>query len=158
MARPPPTSIYAPYEPGFLADAVTAIEAVMGEVRGLVKRAPIDQPEIDPAELVDAIGRSSRRGIGDAKRREVRLLILSGVPHARIVQQTGVSSGTVSAIRQEVKAAMVLYRTSDADICVPFACRDDETEGDPPSACGEWWARQDSNLRQHRYERRVLTN
>jgi hypothetical protein len=21
-----------------------------------------------------------------------------------------------------------------------------------------WWARQDSNLRQHRYERRVLTN
>jgi hypothetical protein len=22
----------------------------------------------------------------------------------------------------------------------------------------EWWARQDSNLRQHRYERRVLTN
>ena len=22
----------------------------------------------------------------------------------------------------------------------------------------EWWARQDSNLRQHRYERRVLTS
>ena len=29
---------------------------------------------------------------------------------------------------------------------------------DAPNGVTEWWARQDSNLRQHRYERRVLTN
>ena len=30
--------------------------------------------------------------------------------------------------------------------------------GGVPSFVQEWWARQDSNLRQHRYERRVLTS
>jgi hypothetical protein len=42
-----------------------------------------------------------------------------------------VSSGTVSAIRQELKAEMALYRNTELDGCVPFACRDGYVEGDP---------------------------
>ena len=35
------TSIYARYEPGFLADAIEAIESVMAEIRVHLKRARI---------------------------------------------------------------------------------------------------------------------
>jgi integrase len=123
------TSIYAPYEPGFLADAVNAIESVMTEIRLHLKRAQIDMPNIDPAEIAASTAPPHRRGIGETKREEVRLLILAGVPHAEVVRQTRVSSGTVSAIRQELKARMPLYRNTEAAICVPFACRNPDNEG-----------------------------
>jgi hypothetical protein len=116
------TSIYAPYEPGFLAEAVEAIEGVMTEIRKHLKRAQIDRPDIDPAELVAAVGKPRRRGIGERKREEVRFLILAGVAHAEVVRRTGVSSGTVSAIRQELKGKMPLYRNTETSVCVPIAC------------------------------------
>jgi len=116
------TSIYAPYEPGFLSDAIQAIEAVMTEVRTHLKRAQIDKPNIDPAELADKRLKPQTRGIGETKREEVRFLILGGVPHAEVVRRTSVSSGTVSAIRQELKAQMPLYRNTEAPVCVPIAC------------------------------------
>jgi integrase len=125
------TSIYAPYEPGFLAEAVAAIENVMAEVRKHLTRAQIDRPEIDPADLVQKIGKRHQRGIGEKKREEVRFLILLGVPHAEVVSRTGVSSGTVSSIRQEMKAEIPLYRNTETDTCVPFACRGND-EGDDP--------------------------
>ncbi len=124
------TSIYAPYEPGFLAEAVAAIESVMAEVRKHLKRAQIDRPDIDPADLVHRIGKPHRHGIGETKREEVRFLILSGVPHAEVVARTGVSSGTVSSIRQEMKAEIPLYRNTESDPCVPFACRVDGEDDD----------------------------
>lgn len=98
------TSIYAPYEPGFLEDAVSAAETVMVEIRSHLKRAKIDSPEIDPAELATGVFALRQREIGERKREEVRFLILAGVPHAEVVRRTGVSSGTVSSIRQELKA------------------------------------------------------
>jgi hypothetical protein len=124
------TSIYAPYEPGFLADAIEAIESVMAEIRSHLKRAQIDRPDIDPAELVELAGTRRRQGIGESKRQEIRFLILSGVPHAEVVHRSGISSGTVSAIRQELKAEMPLYRNTDPQICVPIACPNPHEEGD----------------------------
>ena len=124
------TSIYAPYEPGFLTDAVAAIESVMAEIQTHLKHAQIDRPEIDPAEFVDIVGKPHRHGIGETKRQEVRWLILSGVPHAEVVRRSGVSSGTVSAVRQELKASMPLYRNTESQICVPFACHDADDERD----------------------------
>jgi len=60
---------------------------------------------------------------GDAKREEVRFLILSGLPHAEVVKRSGVSSGTVSLIRNEIRAVIPLYRNSESGslraICVP---------------------------------------
>ena len=38
------TSIYAPYDPGFLSDAMATIKDVMRELRGLLKRTRIDTP------------------------------------------------------------------------------------------------------------------
>ena len=124
------TSIYAPYEPGFLADALEAIESVMEQVRKHLKHARIDcpQPVPDSGIEISLTGRAYRHGIGEDKRREVRQLILSGVPHAEVVRRTGVSSGTVSAIRQELKAAMPLYRNTEFGDCVPLACRDGEDD------------------------------
>ena len=122
------TSIYAPYEPGFLADAADAIEDVMAEVRTHLKRAQIDRPEIDPAALAGAEVNPPRKGIGEAKRAEVRFLILEGIPHGQVVRRTGVSSGTVSAIRQALKAEMAVYRNTEMRVCVPFACRDGEDD------------------------------
>ena len=116
------TSIYAPYEPDFLAEAVAAIESVMTEVRKHLKRAQIDRPDIDPAELAEAGRTPHRRGIGETHREEVRFLILAGVAHAEVVRRTGVSSGTGSVIRQELKAKMPLYRNTESAICVPIAC------------------------------------
>jgi hypothetical protein len=50
-----------------------------------------------------------------------------------VVRRTGVSSGTVSAIRKVLKAKMPLYRNSEPADCVPFACRDPQTEEMPGS-------------------------
>ena len=118
------TSIYAPYEPDYCADAVAAIESVMAEVRSHLRRANIDQPELDVAKLAKTVGTKNRRGIGDAKREEVRFLILSGLPHAEVLRRSGVSSGTISLIRKELRQAVPLYRNSESGLCVPFACRE----------------------------------
>jgi hypothetical protein len=74
-----PSSIYAPYEPEYFAEAVAAIESVMAEVRKHLKRAFIDQPARDAAALAKSISSKTKRGVGDAKREEVRFLILSGL-------------------------------------------------------------------------------
>ena len=126
------TSIYAPYAPGFLADALEAIEEVMGEVRKHLKRVQIDHPQAALGSEIEIslTGRARRHGVGEDKRQKVRQLILSGVPHAEVVRRTGVSSGTVSAIRQELKAAMPFYRNTEFGACVPLACRDGDGDAD----------------------------
>ncbi len=121
------TSIYAPYEPEYCSEAVAAIESVMGEIRKHLKRANIDQPVIDAAALAKTIPSKAKRGIVGAKREEVRFLILSGLPHAEVVKRSKVSSGTVSVIRKEMRAVIPLYRNSESGVCVPFACREDES-------------------------------
>ena len=123
------TSIYAPYDPDFLVEAKDAIESAMAEVRKHLKRAQIDRPDIDPADLLQTITKPRRRGVGEAKREDVRFLILSGVAHAEVVRRAGVSSGTVSVIRKEMKAEMPLYRNTESVGCVPIACPNDD-EGD----------------------------
>jgi hypothetical protein len=50
----------------------------------------------------------------------VRFLILSGVVHAEVVRQGGVSIGAVSAIRKELRARMQLYRNRKSTVCVPL--------------------------------------
>ena len=117
------TSIYAPYEPEYCAEAVAAIESVMAEVRKHLKRAFIDQPARDAGAIAKSIPSKVKRGVGDAKREEVRFLILSGLPHAEVVRRSGVSSGTVSLLRKEIREVIPLYRNSESGLCVPFACR-----------------------------------
>ena len=123
------TSIYAPYEPEYCSEAITAIESVMNEVRGHLKRANIDQPVLDAENLARLISSKTKAGVGDVKREEIRFLILSGVPHAEVVRRSGVSSGTVSLIRKEIRAVVPLYRNSESGNCVPFACRGDKNCG-----------------------------
>ncbi len=53
-------------------------------------------------------------------------LILSGLPHREVVLRAGVSDGTVSAIRQQLKAERPVYRATESASCVSFAC----AEGD----------------------------
>ena len=118
------TSIYAPYDPEYCSEAVAAIEDVMKEVRKHLKRANIDQPTMDVAALAKSIPSKVKRGVGDAKREEIRLLILSGLPHKKVVLRAKVSSGTVSLIRQEIREVMLVYRNSESTVCVPFACHD----------------------------------
>jgi|GEM_PF-480938 len=120
------TSIYAPYEPEYCSEAIAAIEDVMTEIRRHLKRANIDQPIVDAAALAKSIPSKTKRGVGDAKREEIRFMILSGLPHKEVVRRSGVSSGTVSAIRKEMRSAIPLYRNSESGVCVPLACRDDE--------------------------------
>ena len=50
---------------------------------------------------------------------QVRFLILSGLPHAEIIKRSGVSSGTVSLLRKEIKSVTPLYRNSNSSV----ACR-----------------------------------
>ena len=85
-------------------------------------RAQIDRPDVDPVELAGATSKPRRHGIGERKREEVRFLILAGVAHAEVVRRTGVSSGTVSVIRQELKGKVPVYRNTEAVVCVPTAC------------------------------------
>lgn len=101
------TAIYAPYEPGYLAEAAEAIDVVMRQVTGLSGVTPAVMASGGDGlyhHASSTTGKAIRGGIGDAKREEVRRLILAGVPHAEVVQQTGVSGGTVSVIRQGLKA------------------------------------------------------
>jgi hypothetical protein len=66
-------------------------------------------------------------GAGNTKRKEIRFLILSGLPHAEIIRRAGTSDGTVSLIRKELRDAIPLYRNSVSGLSVPFACRDDKS-------------------------------
>lgn len=113
------TSVYAPYEPDFLGDAATAIEDVMNEIRSHLKVARIDTTDIDPSELESEKHQSHPRGIGEEKRSLVRQLILAGHGHAAVVRLSGVSGGTVSKTRQDLKANVRLYRNTEPR----FACR-----------------------------------
>ena len=99
----------------------------MAEVRTHLKRANIDQPVVDARALAKAIPSKTKGGVGDTKREEIRFLILSGLPHAEVVRRSGVSSGTVSLIRKEMREVIPLYRNSESVLCVPFACRGDES-------------------------------
>jgi len=116
------TSIYAPYEPDFLGDAIRAIEGVMLDVKQHLRRVRIDQPEILPADPVAQLPKPHPRSIDEAKSTLVRQLILRGTPHKEVVRQSGVSSGTVSKIRQQLKANVMLFRNTEGQICVPTAC------------------------------------
>ncbi len=58
------TSIYAPYEPDYCAEAVAAIESVMAEVRSHLKRANIDQPKPHAEELAKTVARDQSRSRG----------------------------------------------------------------------------------------------
>jgi hypothetical protein len=60
--------------------------------------------------------------------------------------------------RVEVDDNEICFRGSHAALAKGIAVRPAEALGRVPSFVPEWWARQDSNLRQHRYERRVLTS
>lgn len=120
------TSIYAPYEPDFCAEAVTAIDDIMDEVRSHLKLVNIDQPVLDSATIA-ALAVKPRverdTGVGSMKRDEIRFLILSGVPHREVVLRAGVSHGTVTLVRQQLRAEMPLYRNTESGLSVPFACR-----------------------------------
>lgn len=100
------TAVYAPFEPEYMDVAVQAIEATLVTVRQHLKRMTIDRPSGTPSDLLGSLiianGRANR-GIGDAKRQEVRQAILAGLPHGRIVRELGVSSGTVSALRKALR-------------------------------------------------------
>jgi hypothetical protein len=60
--------------------------------------------------------------------------------------------------RIEVDDGTITVRGSKAALASGLLPPANGGEGRVPSFVPEWWARQDSNLRQHRYERRVLTN
>ncbi len=109
------TAIYAPYEPDYLTGMVDAIEEVYAQVAKLtVHRSLMLEPRlvVGGAPQLVALPRAILGGIGDAKRAEVRRLILDRVPHAEIVRQTRVSSGTVSTIRKEVSSVTSLLRVT----------------------------------------------
>jgi hypothetical protein len=116
------TSIYAPYDPDFVSDAVRAIEEVMLEVRQHLRRVRIDEPQLIPADPVARLPKPHPRSIDEAKSSFVRQLILNGTPHKEVVRQSGVGSGTVSKIRQQLKANVMLFRNTEGEICVPIAC------------------------------------
>jgi hypothetical protein len=102
----------------------------MGEIRKHLNRATIDHPEMPHADLPNLSVKRHPRAIDVTKREEVRFLIMAGIPHREVVRRSGISGGTVSAIRQELKASMPLYRNTNADICVPNACPTVENEVD----------------------------
>ena len=120
------TSIYAPYQPDYCSEAVAAIESVMAEIRKHLKRANIDQPVLDIAALAKSIPSKTKGGIGDAKRVEIRRLILEGKPHREIVHLTKVSGSTISLIRQEIRAVLPIYRNSESQHPVPVSYLDEE--------------------------------
>ena len=96
-----------------------------------LKRARIETPLAAEDVSAELTGRARRRGIGEEKRREVIGLLLAGVTHRQIVERAQVSSGTISAIRRELKALGPLYRADSSDSCVPFACRGPENARAP---------------------------
>jgi integrase len=124
------TSIYAPYEPDFLSEAVQAIESVMAEVCVLLKR-PLTTVPASGDRIRHARSERHPRSIPAAKETFVRQLILSGAPHAEVVRRSGVSSGTVSKVRQLIKANVRLFRNPGEAICVPIACPVPDTSHEP---------------------------
>jgi hypothetical protein len=98
----------------------------MAEVRNHLKRANIDQPRIDAADLAKTIGTKNRRGVGDVKREKIRFLILSGLPHAES------SAGPAYQAGPQVRSAKK-WATRSRSIGTRnhrFACRD-EIESSP---------------------------
>ena len=112
------TSIYAPFEPDYVSNAAAAIEDVFALLRPLVRAGLIDPPTPDAAPALRP--RKSGPRIPQDKLDRVRDLILAGVAHMAIVEATGVSSGTVSSIRQEIKAQIPVLRATG---CVTIALR-----------------------------------
>ncbi|TWA71853.1 site-specific recombinase XerD [Azospirillum baldaniorum] len=109
------TLVYAPFEPGYLSAAREVVEAVFQRLGRLTKMELVAKPAVvvGGGHLMSVpTGRAFRHGIGEAKRAEVRRLILEGVPHAEVVRRTGVSGGTVSAIRQALKTEQAVLRAS----------------------------------------------
>jgi hypothetical protein len=47
------------------------------------------------------------------------------LPNAEVVRVSGISSGTISLIRKEMREVIPVYRNSESSLCVPFACRDE---------------------------------
>src|SRR5215475_12038968 len=109
-----------PTNPVSLQTPSRAIESVRTEVRSHLKRVQIDRPDIDPSELAGATSKPRRRGIGERKREKVRFLIPAGVAHAEIVHRTGVSGGTVSTIRQELKGKFQFISTLKGQFACPL--------------------------------------
>ena len=48
-------------------------------------------------------------------------MILQGLPHKEVMKRSGVSAGTVSLLRQEIRAAVPLYRNSESGLLVPIS-------------------------------------
>nr|WP_274389824.1 tyrosine-type recombinase/integrase [Azospirillum doebereinerae] len=106
------TAVYAPYEPDYLADAAAAINAVMVRLAALTKGGQAPAPDGVNAVMTTPTGKAIRGGIGEAKRAEVRRLILEGIPHAQVKAITGVSDGTISTIRRALKAEALVLRAT----------------------------------------------
>lgn len=113
------TSIYAPYEPDYLAEAAAAIDDAMQEVgrhltaTRLARPGSEDLAEGQALPPMDMTGRAQRRGVGEEKRQQVREMILAGLPHGMIVEKSGVSSGTVTGIRQALRKSGVRLFKAD---------------------------------------------
>ena len=109
------TAVYAPYEPDYISAATPAIETVMQRLGQLTTTPLVAKPTdvVGDGHLVAApTGKAVRRGIGEAKRADVRRLILEGVQHAQIREQASVSDGTICAIRKTLRAGAPILRTS----------------------------------------------
>jgi hypothetical protein len=113
------TSIYAPYDPDYCIEAAAAIEDVMQEVRRHLKTASIDLAPIAIAGV--STGKAARRGIGEAKRQQIRDMIMAGTIHKEVVRLSGVSGSTVSQIRQELRKTHTLYRAGSSPVSARFA-------------------------------------
>jgi hypothetical protein len=124
---PPSSAVRPKHEVLLDGDAVRAIEDVMLEVRQHLRRVHIDEPQLIPADPVARLPKPHPRSIDEAKSALVRQLILNGTPHKEVVRQSGVGSGTVSKIRQQLKASVMLFRNTEGRICVPIACPNQNT-------------------------------
>jgi integrase len=125
------TSTYAPYEPEFLSHAIEVIEEVFGDLRKLVRPGLLSPSADAPAQLRP---RSVGQGIGEERREQVRKLILAGIAHRQIVKTTGVSSGTVSGIRHEIKAQRPLMRATGCVTLALLSAKVPATEVQKPEA------------------------
>ncbi len=75
-----------------------------------------------PADPVARLPKPHPRSIDEARSPLIRQFILSGTLHKELVRQSGVSIGTVSKIRQQLKANVTFFRNTEGQICVPVAC------------------------------------
>lgn len=107
------TAIYAPYEPDYLTEAADVIREIFHQVDQRCERKIIMRSQLvvgGAPVFLPIDGMASRAGIGEARRVEVRRLIIEGVPHGEIVKRTSVSSGTVSNIRAALRAELPVLR------------------------------------------------